>query len=144
MVVFDKDTLWDKGALTHVIKTRRVDQCVDSNCTFLEETDPTFTSREDYQIKTGVCSAQTEALLLEQESCILPLYSQADNILVSLQTLIWSTCSWQTWQAWKPGGPATTTTRSVFYDPLHAFHQRANPNHIGKLQERRKCLFFQS
>ena len=74
----------------------------DRNCTFLEETDPSFTNKGDYQIKSGICSARTEALLLEQEKCIQPLYSQTESILVSLQTLIWSTCSWKTWNFWKP------------------------------------------
>ena len=83
----------------------------DRTCTFLQETDQHFTAREDYQIKTGICSAETEALLLDQEKCILPLYSQTESILVSLQTLIWSTCSWDTWQAWKPT-PTTKSTNS--------------------------------
>ena len=99
----------------------------DRSCTFLQETDQHFTAREDYQIKTGICSAQTEALLLDQEKCIRPLYSQTESILVSLQTLIWSTCSWQTWQAWKPSPTTTTTTvRNIISDPLQAIQQGTN------------------
>ena len=124
----------------------------DRTCTFLQETDQHFTAREDYQIKTGICSAETEALLLDQEKCILPLYSQTESILVSLQTLIWSSCSWETCQAWKPIPTTTTTTstttttitsttvRSIVSDPLQAFHQGTNPNNIGK----KISVFFSS
>ena len=86
----------------------------DRTCTFLEQTDPDFTAKDDYQIKTGICSAQTEALLLDQEKCIRPLYNQAEHILVSLQTLIWASCSWHTWQQWKP----TTNTSTVQFIPF--------------------------
>ena len=85
----------------------------DRTCTFLAETDQDFTAREDHQIKAGLCSAQTEALLVDQEKCILPLYQQADSVLISLKTLIWSTCSWQTFQAWRPlETPEPTTVTS--------------------------------
>ena len=102
----------------------------DRTCTFLQETDQHFTAREDYQIKAGICSAQTEALLLDQEKCIRPLYSQTESILVSLQTLIWSTCSWDTWQAWKPSPVTKNIVQSLISDPLQAFHRRFSQNHM--------------
>ena len=95
----------------------------DRTCTFLEQTDPDFTAEDDYQIKTGICSARTEALLLDQEKCIKPMYSQSESILVSLKTLIWSTCSWQTFQAWKPSS-------TFISDPLQAFNRRVSPKHF--------------
>ena len=89
----------------------------DRTCTFLDETDPDFTARDDYQIKAGVCSARTEALLVEQEDCIRPLYEQADSILVSLKTLIWSSCSWETFQAWRPTPEPTSLRPPSKYKP---------------------------
>ena len=86
------------------------------SCSFLTETDRQFTARDDYQIKEGICSAKTEALLLDQENCILPLYEEASSVLLSLQTLIWSSCSWQTFQAWRPSAsasPQPTTLSSI-------------------------------
>ena len=90
----------------------------DTSCSFLEEGDLHFSSSDRYQIKRGLCSAETEALLLDQENCVQPLLSQRDDIVNSLNTLIWSTCTWQTWQAWTK---ATTTTTKPSTEPFGIF-----------------------
>ena len=91
----------------------------DTTCSFIEEGDLHFSASDHYRIKRGLCSAETEALLLDQENCVQTLLSQPDNILNTLNTIIWSTCSWQTWQVWTKA--ATTTTKPFghyFYEHL--------------------------
>merc|ERR1711953_325340 len=109
----------------------------DRSCSFLQHQHSSGEADDDFQIKEGICSAETEALLLDQEKCVRTLYDQADSILISVQTLIWATCSWDTVRAWKPTPTTTTATTttasSVIYDPLNAFSQGANQNHIGLL-----------
>ena len=100
----------------------------DRSCTFLQHQYSTGEADDDFQIKEGICSKETEALLLDKEKCVDTLYDQAESILVSLQTLIWATCSWDTVRAFKPTPTTTTTTTEQPLDPLQAF---------GK----RKCLF---
>ena len=90
----------------------------DTSCSFLEEGDLHFSASDPYQIKRGLCSAETEALLLDQENCVQPLLSQRDDIVNSLNTLIWSTCTWQTWQAWTK---ATTITTKPSTEPFGIF-----------------------
>ena len=97
------------------------------NCTFLEETEDNFTSMDDYQIKDGLCSATTEALLRDEKSCITPLYKQSKTIIGNLQYLIWSTCSWKTFHEWRP---TPTTVRSPLSNP---FRYGINPNIYGKI-----------
>ena len=99
----------------------------DRSCTFLEHQHSSGED-DDFQIKEGICSKETEALLMNQEKCVDTLYDQAESILVSLQTLIWATCSWDTVRAFKPTPTTTTTTTEQPLDPLQAFG-------------RRKCLF---
>ena len=53
----------------------------DTSCSFLEEGDLHFSASDPYQIKRGLCSAETEALLLDQENCVQHLLSQRDDIL---------------------------------------------------------------
>ena len=101
----------------------------DRNCTFLQETDNQFTAREDYQLKAGVCSETTEALLKNQRNCIAPLLKQKKEVLGNLQYLIWSTCSWKTFEAWKPK-PTTLELRSPLSNP---FRYGINQNIYGKI-----------
>ena len=114
----------------------------DMNCTFLEKTDKKFTDKDDYQIKVGICSKRTEKLLYDQDNCIRTLYEQSENILVSLQTLIWSSCTWDAWQDFKPDPASitTTTVSSLISDPLQAFEQGINPNYVGKQNRKNACF----
>ena len=82
----------------------------DTSCSFLEEGDLHFSASDPYRIKRGLCSAETEALLLDQEDCVQPLLSQRDDILNSLNILIWSTCTWQAWQAWSGAATSAVST----------------------------------
>ena len=99
----------------------------DRNCTFLAETDQHFTAREDHQIEAGICSATTEALLLDEKNCIKPLLSQTRKILGNIQYLIWSTCSWKTFQAWNPKPTKVSSTPSST-----PFHRGMDQNIYGK------------
>ena len=47
----------------------------------------------DYEVRTGLCSQQTEELLLDQENCIHPLVSQTFDIWQTTDDLIYSLCS---------------------------------------------------
>ena len=98
----------------------------DTSCSFLEEGDLDFSTSDPYQIKRGLCSSETEALLLDQENCVQPLLSQRDDILNSVDHLIRSTCSWQSWQAWSANIRTSTTEPSVLLTltptPLNTFN----------------------
>ena len=48
---------------------------------------------DDYEVRTGLCSQQTEELLLDQENCIHPLVSQTFDIWQTTDDLIYSLCS---------------------------------------------------
>ena len=85
----------------------------DTTCSFIEEGDLHFSASDHYRIKRGLCSAETEALLLDQENCVQTLISQPDNILNTLNTIIWSTCSWQSWQAWLEATRTTTESSNI-------------------------------
>ena len=50
----------------------------------------------------GLCSAKTEALLLDQENCVLPLFSQKLDVWVTIDNLILSMCKNETWVAFWP------------------------------------------
>lgn len=64
----------------------------------------------DFEIRTGLCSQQTEELLLHQENCIHPLASQTFDIWQTTDSLIYSLCTADTYIDWEP---EPLTQRSV-------------------------------
>ena len=64
----------------------------------------------DYEVQTGLCSQQTEELLLNQENCIYPLNSQTFDIWQTTDFLIYSLCTADTYINWEP---EPLTQRSV-------------------------------
>ena len=52
------------------------------SCLYLREGDTNFDVTDQYRIRTGVCSPQTELALQDQENCVKPLFSQREDILM--------------------------------------------------------------
>ena len=83
----------------------------DKPCELYEEGDDYYYDNY-YGIKTGLCSEKTEMLLLDQKNCVHPLYSQKYEILLTIDSLIYSLCTEQVYWGFWPE-PLTTDESEV-------------------------------
>ena len=87
-------------------------------------------SNKVWDIKTGLCSSETEELLRDQKKCIRPLYTGEDSILDTVYRLILSMCRLDVWENFRP-----SNTRKY-----RKFINRNRKNRRKKKPNRRKLI----